>query len=274
MRTKLTILFAFMYMFLSAQSKDEVLAEAYLLYKSEKASWHGTDIFMQRFPDKKDKAGGYLSYSEGEKHKCIFYSNEDVPSVLATITFDDSFIPEAANVDASERKLTSYESDLYVIREKAFNEVIKDTILFKHYRNTNLNAVPLIYNDQKKVYFLTGPSVTGVVVFGNDYLITFDKNNNIRTKKTLHKNIIPIEYNGGEEGVTTMHNHLEETGDLMTATDICTLMLYCPYAGWDKHIVISEKNVSIWDCEKNELFVTTREAWEKIANDNPGDKED
>lgn len=253
---------------LSAQDREEILAEAWLLYHSERASWHGTDIFFEKFPEKKEITGGYFSYSEDKKHTCIFYDKSEDPTVLATITFDDSFVVEAADVNTTSRKLDVREKELFIIREKAFNESIKDT-LFKRYQKTSLNFVPLIIKNKKKVYALTGPSVSGVVIFGNDYLITFDKKNNITSKKELHQNIIPIEYNNSVDEVTTMHSHTEETGDLITATDVCTLLLYGPYANWKKHIVISKENVSIWDCSKEELLIMTRKAWEKISNDPP-----
>ncbi|MNU05318.1 hypothetical protein D3C72_2500730 [compost metagenome] len=51
-------------------------------------------------------------------------------------------------------------------------------------------------------------------------------------------------------------------------------MLYCPYTGWKSHIVISKKNVSIWNCEKNDLLVLTTEAWENIANGGKENKKD
>lgn len=254
-----------------AQDKEEILAEAWLLYNSERASWHGTDIFFAKYPEKKDIAGGYFSYSENKKHKCIFYDKEEDPTVLATITFDDSFVPEAADIDAASRKLNTKEKELFIIREKAFKESVDDT-LFKMYKNTSLNFIPLIVKDKKKVYVLTGPSISGVVILGNDYLITFDKKNNITSKKALHQNIIPIEYDNSINEVTTMHNHTEETGRLITATDVCTLLLYGPYANWKQHIVISKENVSIWDFSKEELLVMTRKAWEKIQNDNPKEK--
>jgi hypothetical protein len=41
-----------------------------------------------------------------------------------------------------------------------------------------------------------------------------------------------------------MHNHLHETGDLITSTDICTLMLYGKIYNMKQHFVISEKYVS------------------------------
>ena len=246
-----------------AQKQDEILAEAWLLYNSEMASWHGTDIFRARFADKADKVEGYFSYSEENKHTCIFFSNNEDPDVLASITFTDNFVPEAAVVKDTPRKFTPAEKDLYTIRQKALQESVSDT-LFKRYNNTNLNFIPLIVKNKKKVYVLTGPTVTGVVVFGNDYLIEFDKKNNITKKRALHANIIPIDYTDNPEETVTIHSHVEETGDLITATDICTLMLYGPYTNWEQHYVVSKNNVSIWDCKKDELLVLTREAWDRL----------
>lgn len=254
-----------------SQNQDEILAEAWLLYNSEMASWHGTDIFRARFADRSDKVGGYFSYSEGHEHTCIFFSTDDDPDVLASITFTDNFVPEAAMVKDTPRKLTSFEKDLFTIRQKALSESVTDT-LFKRYNNTNLNFIPLIVKDKKKVYVLTGPTVTGVVIFGNDYLIEFDKKNNIKKKRALHANIIPIEYTDNPGETTTMHSHVEETGDLITATDICTLLLYSPYTHWEQHYVVSKKNVSIWNCKKDELLVLTREAWDRI-NEHQREKE-
>ena len=64
-----------------------------------------------------------------------------------------------------------------------------------------------------------------------------------------------------------MHNHLPETGDFITPTDICTLMLYEKFAGWKNHIVVSKKYMSIWNCKADELFIMTTDAMKKIATD-------
>jgi len=246
-----------------AQTQDEILAEGFLLYNSERASWLGTDLFMAKFPDKKDKIGGYLSYSDGDKHKCIFYDKDTDPGVLATITFDDSFVVEVANVNTDVRKLNSTEKDLYIIRTAALAEINKDT-LFERYENTNFNLIPMIIKEQKKVYILTGPENNGVLLFGNDYLITFDKKNTVKTKKRLHNNLIVLEYGKEENQISSIHSHNEKTGDLITATDICTLLLYGPYTPWKTHYVISKGNVSIWDIQKEELIVMTRKAWDRM----------
>lgn len=44
-------------------------------------------------------------------------------------------------------------------------------------------------------------------------------------------------------------------------------MLYEKFAGWKQHYVASKNYISIWDCEKDDLFYLTMEAWEKIQKD-------
>ena len=239
-----------------------IVEEGKKLYKSEMASWYGTDIFLERFSNKKDDIEGYFSYTENDISKCIFFTKGNNPKVIATISFDSTYNTKTAEADGAEREFTRNELDLYTIRKSALAEINSDT-LFKTYKNTNLNLIPLIDNGEKKVYVLTGPENHGVVIFGNDYLITFDKNNNLVEKKNLHKNIIPIEYTKEEDEAVTMHSHLPETGDFITATDICTLLLYEKFAHWKQHIVISQNYVSIWDCKTDKLVTLTRKAWEK-----------
>jgi len=249
------------------EQTDAIVAEGKRLYRSERASWHGTDLFLEKFKEQRNNIGGYLSYESQGASKCIFYSKEETPTVLATISFDSSFAPETAQIDNSPRKLTAFEQDLASLRMKAVEVINKDT-LFQSYKNTSFNLIPLISGEERKVYVLTGPKVGGVVILGNDYLMNFDKANNLTGKRQLHRNIIPVAYGKQDKEVFgTMHSHLPETGDFITATDICTLMLYGKTAGWKQHIVISERYISIWNCETNQLVTLTREAWERINND-------
>ncbi|WP_219855952.1 hypothetical protein [Pontibacter mangrovi] len=156
------------------------------------------------------------------------------------------------------------ENDLYQIRKAALAEINADT-LFKTYNNTSLNLVPLINGNEKKVYVLTGPQVDGVVVLGNDYLLSFDKNNKVRSKQRLHQSIIPLNCaEDGAEEVSTIHTHLPATGDYMTPTDICTMLLYGNMSNWKQHYTFSDNFVSIWDIQKRDLVMLTRKAWDKI----------
>ncbi|MWB96212.1 hypothetical protein GON26_17760 [Flavobacterium sp. GA093] len=240
-----------------------IVEEGKKLYKSEMASWYGTDLFIANYTQK-ENIGGYFSYSDDEKATCVFFSRDTSPKVIGTIKFDFTFDTKTANTNLEERDFTANEKELYVLRKESQNLIATDTF-FKHYENSSLNLIPLISNGVKKVYVLCGPKEHGVVLFGNDYEIIFDKQNKVKSKKQLHKNIIPIYYKPEDKDAESIHSHLPETGDFITATDICTLMLYEKFAQWKNHLVVSKKYTSIWNCTTDELFVMKTEALEKIA---------
>lgn len=251
---------------------DSITAEGKRLYQSEMASWYGTDIFVEGYKGQ-GKQGGYLSYMDKDTARCIFFSKPgaDLPVVIGTISFDQTYSIATAVVNYSERPFTETEKELYIIRKKTLDIINGNDTLFKMYENTSLNLVPLISNGQKKVYVLTGPKNNGVVIFGNDYLLTFDDQNALVSKKQLHKNILFLNYGDkmkeGEKVVAAAHTHLPETGEFMTATDICTLMLYSKFANWEQHIVVSAHYMNFWDCRNNHLTAITREAMDKINKD-------
>ena len=247
-----------------------IVDEGKRLYRSEMASWYGTDLFLVNYKSRTN-VGGYFSFTTKEDvSKCIFFSKTEKPKVIGTISFDKTFNPELAKIDLNEREFTAIENDLYVLRKVALATINTDT-LFKRYSNTDLNLIPLVYNNEKKVYVLTGPKQGGAVILGNDYLMTFDSNNQLIARKPLHKNIIPVPYAGkqsdGTEIVSTIHSHLPETGDLITSTDLCTLMLYEKFAKWKSHKVVSQKYLSTWDCAKDELTVVEMEVVEKMVKE-------
>ncbi|HUM52057.1 MAG TPA: hypothetical protein PK431_09590 [Chitinophagales bacterium] len=267
MNKALTLLLAIVSTVVFAQEKLDkktkpIVAEGKLLYRSEMASWYGTDLFLEKYKSR-ENIGGYFSYLANDVPTCIFFSKTEQPKVIGTITFDDTYNVETAKMDMTEREFTATEKDLYEIRKLTLNEIKTDT-LFKIFKDMNLNLIPIINGKEKKVYILSGPKKNGVIIFGNDYLLTFGKNNKLISKEQLHKNIIPIEYNGKDEIETTIHTHLPETGDFITATDICTLMLYEKFANWKTHNVVSKNYLNIWDCKKDELHVISMDIIEKI----------
>ncbi len=235
------------------------MAEGKLLYRSEMASWYGTDLFLERYK-LREKIGGYFSYVEKDSAKCIFFSKAAEPKVIGTIAFDSAYNTKTANINLVERDFSGSEKNLYEIRKLALEKVNSDTF-FKSYEHTQLNLIPLISGNVRKVYLLTGTAQSGVVLFGNDYLLTFDKQNKLTEKKQLHNNIIPVYYGKesdteeGKENFGAMHSHLPQTGEYITATDICTLMLYEKLAKWKQYTVVSEKYLNIWSCETDQLVV-------------------
>jgi len=246
-----------------------IVDEGKTLYRSEMASWNGTDIFLEKQSDQRANVGGYFSYTYNDISKCLFFSKGENPKVICSVSFDSSFDKSIAKYDRETRDFTSRELDLYTIRKIALNEINADS-LFKTYNNTLLNLIPIIEDGEKKVYVLTGPQLDGVIIFGNDYLLSFDDKNNITQKKKLHQNLILTELNKLKETnqkvVAGMHTHLPSTGDFITPTDICTLMLYEKQTKWEQYIVLSDKYVCIWDCKNDQLKTMTKEEWEKVKN--------
>lgn len=243
-----------------------IVEEGKRLYRSEMASWYGTDLFLESYKDNKN-IGGYFSYSKDNVSTCVFFSKGEDPKVIGTILFDSTYNTKTATVDLNERSFTVDENDLYIIRKIALSTINSDT-LFKQYNNTNLNLIPLIHGNEKKVYVLTGPKQNGVVVFGNDYLLDFNRDNTLVRYKRLHKNIIPIYFGGkeeeGKEVEASVHSHLPETGEFITATDICTLMLYEKMTKWKQHNVVSREYLNIWNCLTDELTVIPMSTINKI----------
>ena len=68
--------------------------------------------------------------------------------------------------------------------------------------------------------------------------------------------------NDPEKILTTMHSHI--VTDPISSTDICTLLLYKNFVQWNQHIVMSKKKVSIFDLQKETLFIMSKKAWDKI----------
>ena len=261
----LVLLFSCTLLYAQKNAEEQaVVDEGKRLYASEMASWYGTDIFLERFPEKRNDIGGYFSYVANGVATCVFFSKSPSPRVLAAISFDSTYSVNSAIVDTSNRPLSSFETDMRLIRTSALELVNNDTF-FVYYNNTNYNLIPLIDGNSKKVYILTAPKESGAVIFGNDYLIVFNEANQVVSKKRLHANIIVAEYStenkvDGKDVVGSMHTHLPETGDLITSTDICTLMLYQNIAGWKSYMVISEKYMNVWTCASNSLAVIPRPA--------------
>lgn len=246
--------------------KESIVKEGMELYRSEKASWHGTDFFLEEYKEK-EKLGGYFSYVENDFSRCVFYSNDKKAKVVGSITFRESYDKSDAVIDFKKRDFSEKEALLYALREEALQRINKDTI-FKFYSNTNFNLVPLIFNGEKKVYVLTGPTKSGVVLYGNDYLLTFTSKNKVESIKPLHKSLIAIEYGNdnledSKQIISAMHSHLPGYEEILTPTDLCTTLLYEPLTSWEAVYVLSEKYVSFWDCKEHILNVVTREEWDK-----------
>lgn len=250
------------------QETRKILEEGQLLYRLEKASWYGTDDFLVRFPDKRDSIGGYLSYI-GDKNRVvnIFFSKNNHEVILVRYSFDSIPVAEPLEIDSVNRTASQREKDLIDMRQDAVKQVMQNKDdFFSFYKNTSLNFIPLISEKERKVFILTGPQISGVVIIGNDYVLTYDKKNKFKQREKIHSSILQFSYASEDpENKLTSTYHSHVLSDCISSTDICTLLLYKEFVEWKQHYVVSKKYVSIFDLEKEELLIMTKEAWDKIG---------
>lgn len=243
--------------------EQSIVDEGMKLYRLELASWYGTDIFYEKFPKEKDNIGGYFSYVKDNKTVCVFYDRNKNPQLLARISFDKDFNVKKAKIDKSKGKLTEYENEFYILRKNAISEMLSDT-MFKFYENSRPNLIPFVEGNIRKVFVLTGSLESEIVIFGNDYLLTFDSMNNVISKEKIHDNIMFSRYSSTKNKESKElfsgpnHYHTKGGSDFITSTDICTIMLYFKQANWKTYTVTTEKNICIWFCDAKSLAVTPR----------------
>ncbi|TCZ67471.1 hypothetical protein [Flaviaesturariibacter aridisoli] len=197
------------------KTTDSIVAEGRRLYRREMASWYGTDLFLEAYTNR-ENIGGYFSYTDGALARCVFFSRAAQPSVIGSITFDSTYNTRTAKVDLAERPFSSEERALHDIRQATLDLMQSDT-LFQSYSNSSFNLIPLIDGVDRKVYVLTGPKREGLVVFGNDYLVSFDGNNAVTGKRRLHRHrrvhadaVRPLyEVEAAQRGFEELPEHLE-----------------------------------------------------------------
>lgn len=243
---------------------EKIIREGKELYRAEITGWYASDIYRNKFSRFQDQTGGYFAYAEGSNTKCVFYSSGKIPEILATFTFDSTMNAATVVIDSTERPFSARESGLFNIRKAASYLVNRDT-LFKVYEGSSLNLVPLSDSLGKRVYVLTAPNKTGVVIMGNDYIIRFDNSGKITGKKALHQGIFFFHFKDGDD--VSFHSHNASSGEYITPTDICTLLLYERFTPWKQHVVISESKVSIWNIGTEELTVIPRKMWDEIMSE-------
>lgn len=240
--------------------KTEIMEEARLLYRLEKASWYGTDYFTQYDMERLGRPGGYLSYPDGDKVITIFFDRNDSTKILARYTFE--WIPRKhpISVDKQNEKASAVERELIALRQKAFWQIMdgRDT-LFHFYKDVQFNIIPLANNSSKRVFIISGTNTTGSIPIGGDYLLTYSSELALIKEQQLHKSLLWIQNEGGE---ASLHSHV--LSDFITSTDICTILLYKDYIKWKSHMVISKNFVSLFDVEKELLIIMTRENFDKI----------
>ena len=264
------------------KEKKQILGEGMALYTLILANWTSNDLYYEN-EFNTNYIKGYLSYKEKDTIKTIFWREidttsaeykaknfrqvgdtgiarqqhpkiiEDLRLVVKTICYPKMNVRKtnAEIIDEEERAPAGKEKILMDYRDMVYHAINADTSFFKLYAGTSLKAVPFDAGKEVKVYVYSSVKKEGIVPFGGDYFLRYDKKTKMLIEKTdLHNDCIFIsaQYKGKsyDASKATIHTHKEGVSELITPTDIATLLLYKNRLEWDEHHVVAEKYTSVF----------------------------
>lgn len=204
---------------------DSILAEGVELYGYEKISWMTSDsasVYCKNMSD----VGRYYVYKDGSAYTCFFTDRKAENVVFC----GKGKIEElASNLQWSNmvRPLTDEEKE--VIQEQStclekLSVAYGDSIYNMTSANGSLNVDIIKNKSGYRMYILQGTTNMGVIPFGNDYILDFDKDFNITSFKRCHKSYLAIPVEAGKVE-SSIHSHTPDN-PYMTVTDVCTSLLY------------------------------------------------
>lgn len=195
------------------------------LFLHERASWTSYDLALAN-PKVKEHFESYLTYETRTAVKTIIVGHNE-QKCIAEYTFTEDFtLPSSTRIET--RDLTLEEKKMIEIRYKIMEQLDDDKYNIRIAEGFSLNFILLPFKNKYKFYILTGTAQPDVIPFGNDYLVIADKDGQIESFRKFHIGLIPIPTTVDGETVQDMvHSHLKDNL-FITATDICTFMLYAP----------------------------------------------
>lgn len=246
MRTFALILVLISSIFIKAQSTltenqiteklDSILFEGNLLYRYEKAAWISID--MARDNRKvKNSFSNYLVYLDNDTIKSIILNKNS--DCIYELKFVFQFEKPVSDVVLT-RPLSSNEKKLVSTKAAILNKIVENKISLECPEGFGLNMIMMPKEDGFKFYIISGSNKSGIIPFGNDYLFLTDNYGNIQSWKKFHSRLIALESKGpeGEDVREMIHSHLR-TEPFISATDVCTFMLYAKLCGLNSFQVYS-----------------------------------
>jgi len=282
------------------KEKKAILGEGLALYTLILANWTSNDLYYEN-EFNTGYVKGYLSYREKDTIKTIFWreidtasaeykaktfkqvgdtgvvlqqqpkKTEDLRVVVKTICYPKMSIKKtnAEIIEEEEREPNQQEKILMDYRAMVYKEINTDTSFFKQYEGIALKAVPFDAGKEVKVYVYSSVKKEEVIPFGGDYLLVYDKKTKMMIEKTdFHDDcvFISVQYKGKsyDASKSTVHTHKENASELITPTDIATLMLYKNQLEWDEHHVIGGKYTSVFTLADRKLDILPTDYFEYL----------
>ncbi|MDD4972301.1 MAG: hypothetical protein PHT07_22970 [Paludibacter sp.] len=215
---------------------DSILFEGNLLYRYEKAAWISIDMAKEKKSIEKDFFS-YLVYHEDDTVKALILNKklECIYEFRFVFQFDNPISDRILT-----RTLTKKEQNLVSTKTGIINKIMEQKIPLGCPDGYGLNMILMPREDGYKLYIITGTNKPEVIPFGNDYLFMIDDSGNIQSWKKIHSRLISMgpKSPNGEKVKEIFHSHLS-TEPFISATDICTFMLYGKLCGLNSFGVYS-----------------------------------
>ena len=281
------------------KEKNQILTEGLALYTMILANWTSNDIYYEN-EFNTDYVKGYLSYKDKDTLKTIFWRELDTTSaeykartfhavddtgaisvqnskkindlrvIVKTIGYNKMSVTKKNGViDEAEREPNEKELMLMNFRAMVYKEINSDTSFFKHYAGVSMKAILMEAGKQIKVYVYSTTAKEGMVPIGGDYILIYDKKEKIIVEKTdLHKDLffISTQFKGKayEASKATQHIHKDGAAELITPTDVATLLLYKSQLEWDEHHVIAGKYTCVFTLIDRKLTIVPTSEFEAL----------
>lgn len=237
-----------------AMIADSIRAEGMLLYQHIQICKTGIELIEADTTGRVSlRASDYLSYRNGQEFTLIMpHRGSSQNPVVTSFRFDASGRPQTAHMEVG-RHMTSQETAIWELWNLVTDMLKKDPG-FKKVRDTYFSVVPIVEGNTRKVYVMSVPVRSNVFVLGNDYLLEFDQNNTLVNRTEFHTNPLMVPHGRKSSG----HIHGKSNSPYISATDICTLMLYPKAFDQPSLRVVSPTHISEWDMASNTLYIEPR----------------
>ncbi len=225
------------------QLANDILTEGIELYRSERASWISTDSIPEQ---DRQLIGGYFTYPNGQYLHSIYVDTTENNAVYK-FTFEP-----IGNMDI---ELVRTEKNVELsIEEKLILEIRKNALAtgsywyqsFGYSRIVNPNVIIHKTKPEFEVYIIPGTFEHGLLPIGGDIYLTYKSDGKLGDMEPIHNNLIPMEISTNRDVAYMAHEHKGKRlgKKYITATDICTLLLYRDYLNGEKHLTVHKKFVS------------------------------
>ncbi|AYA36225.1 hypothetical protein D3Y59_03585 [Hymenobacter oligotrophus] len=248
--------------------RQQVLREGLALYEVERASWVSDDVLRAQ-PSLPLPPVTFLSYPTPDSVRTVFIAVAgNQPTVVLQVSYAKGQLQASqARARQTGRPLTEQEEKLFLVQQDVLKRRRKLTDN-QSPAGTTYNVAVLDQGTAVKAYLLLGATTTGVVPLGADFCLTYGPDGKLQRTQKLHQSYVPLTPPpAGATVQASMHTHLPGFPGLITATDICTLLLYREALPptHQRHVVLGAESASVFELETQELRAVPRQEFEQNA---------